>query len=467
MVFSSLVFLWLFLPVVFALYFTAKEQYRNVILLIASLFFYAWGEPVYVLVMILSIIVNCFCGLKIGAAEEHKRKRALFWGVFVNLALLGVFKYTGFFTENVNAIFGLQVEVKHLPLPIGISFYTFQSISYLVDIYRRVCEPQRNIIKMGLFISFFPQLIAGPILKYYDIASQIDKRQVTLPLFNEGAVRFLQGLAKKVIIANIMAKTADEIFALGLNDLSTPAAWIGIIAYTFQIYFDFSGYSDMAIGLGKMFGFHIHENFNYPYTATSIKDFWRRWHISLSTWFKEYLYIPLGGNREGTLKTYRNLMIVFFLTGLWHGASWNFVVWGLFHGTFLVLERIFPIEKMLHFRLLKSIYALLVVMVGWVFFRAETLGAACDYLKRMFVPYNMESYSKYLSNEFVYVAILAFVCCGFGAMLYRKIFAAMKRDGWGDVLIKALNPAFCALIAYFSVLLLASNTYNPFIYFRF
>ena len=234
MVFSSLVFLWIFLPVVFTLYFTAKEQYRNVILLIASLFFYAWGEPVYVLVMILSIIINYFCGLRIGAAEEHKRKRALFWAVFVNLALLGVFKYTGFFTENVNAIFGLQVEVKHLPLPIGISFYTFQSISYLVDIYRKVCEPQRNIIKMGLFISFFPQLIAGPILKYYDIASQIDKRQVTLPLFNEGAVRFLQGLAKKVIIANIMAKTADEIFALGLNDLSTPAAWIGIIAYTFH-----------------------------------------------------------------------------------------------------------------------------------------------------------------------------------------------------------------------------------------
>lgn len=467
MVFSSLVFLWLFLPVVFALYFTAKEQYRNVILLIASLFFYAWGEPVYVLVMILSIIVNYFCGLKIGAAEEHKRKRALFWGVFVNLALLGVFKYTGFFTENVNAIFGLQVEVKHLPLPIGISFYTFQSISYLVDIYRRVCEPQRNIIKMGLFISFFPQLIAGPILKYYDIASQIDKRQVTLPLFNEGAVRFLQGLAKKVIIANIMAKTADEIFALGLNDLSTPAAWIGIIAYTFQIYFDFSGYSDMAIGLGKMFGFHILENFNYPYTATSIKDFWRRWHISLSTWFKEYLYIPLGGNREGTLKTYRNLMIVFFLTGLWHGASWNFVVWGLFHGCFLVLERIFPIEKFLRFRLLQSVYTLLIVIVAWVFFRAENLGNACDYLSRMFVPYDMASYSKYLSNEFVYVAVLAFVSCGFGTMFYQKVFAALRRENWGAMLLKVVNPAFCAVIAYFSVLLLASNTYNPFIYFRF
>ena len=467
MVFSSLVFLWIFLPVVFTLYFTAKEQYRNVILLIASLFFYAWGEPVYVLLMILSIIINYFCGLRIGEVEEHKRKRALFWAVFVNLALLGVFKYTGFFMENVNAIFGLQVEVKHLPLPIGISFYTFQSISYLVDIYRKVCEPQRNIIKMGLFISFFPQLIAGPILKYYDIASQIDKRQVTLPLFNEGAVRFLQGLAKKVIIANIMAKTADEIFALGLNDLSTPAAWIGIIAYTFQIYFDFSGYSDMAIGLGKMFGFQIHENFNYPYTATSIKDFWRRWHISLSTWFKEYLYIPLGGNREGALKTYRNLMIVFFLTGLWHGASWNFVIWGLFHGCFLVLERIFPIEKFLRFRLLQSVYTLLIVIVAWVFFRAETLGAAWGYLNRMFVPFDMESYSKYLSNEFIYVAVLAFVSCGFGAMLYQKVFAVLKRENWGDVLLKAVNPAFCAVIAYFSILLLASNTYNPFIYFRF
>ncbi len=413
MVFSSLIFLWIFLPVVFILYFTAKEQYRNVILLIASLFFYAWGEPVYVFVMILSIVINYFCGLKIGVDDEHKRKRALFWGVFVNLALLGVFKYTGFFTENVNAVFGLQVEVKHLPLPIGISFYTFQSISYLVDIYRRVCEPQKNLVKMGLFISFFPQLIAGPILKYYDIASQIDKRQVTLPLFNEGAVRFLQGLAKKVIIANIMAKTADEIFAL------------------------------------------------------SIKDFWRRWHISLSTWFKEYLYIPLGGNREGTLKTYRNLMIVFFLTGLWHGASWNFVIWGVFHGTFLVLERIFPIEKILHFRLLKSVYTLLVVIVAWVFFRAETLGSAWAYLNRMFVPYDMESYSKYLSNEFVYVAVLALVSCGFGAMLYRGLFALIGRENWGSAVVRALNPAFCAIIAYFSVLLLASNTYNPFIYFRF
>ena len=467
MVFSSLIFLWMFLPIVLGMYFLTKESYRNVLLLAASLFFYAWGEPVYVLVMILSIVINYICGLKIGTEDETKRKRALVGGIVINLALLGVFKYSGFFMENVNAVFGLEVEVKKLPLPIGISFYTFQSISYLVDIYRRVCPPQKSLIKMGLFISFFPQLIAGPILKYYDIAAQIDNRKVSLPLFNQGAVRFLQGLAKKIIIANIMAKTADEIFALGINDISTPMAWIGIVAYTFQIYFDFSGYSDMAIGLGKMFGFHINENFNYPYIATSIKDFWRRWHISLSTWFKEYLYIPLGGNREGTLKTYRNLMIVFFLTGLWHGASWNFVIWGLFHGTFLVLERIFPIEKILHFRLLKSVYTLLVVIVAWVFFRAETLGSAWAYLNRMFVPYDMESYSKYLSNEFVYVAVLALVSCGFGAMLYRGLFALIGRENWGSAVVRAVNPAFCAIIAYFSVLLLASNTYNPFIYFRF
>lgn len=467
MVFSSLIFLWIFLPVIFILYFTAKENYRNIILLIASLFFYAWGEPIYVFIMILSILVNFICGLKIGVDDEKKRKIALIVGIIINLGLLGVFKYSGFFTENVNAIFGLQVEVKKLPLPIGISFYTFQSISYLVDIYRRICAPQKNIVKMGLFISFFPQLIAGPILKYHDIAAQIDKRLVTLPLFNEGAVRFLQGLAKKVIVANVMAKTADEIFALGIVDISTPAAWIGIVAYSFQIYFDFSGYSDMAIGLGKMFGFNILENFNRPYTATSIKDFWRRWHISLSTWFKEYLYIPLGGNRDGTIKTYRNLMIVFFLTGLWHGASWNFVIWGLFHGTFLVLERIFPIERFLRFRLLQSVYTLLVVMVGWVFFRAETLGSAVAYLQRMFVPYEMDAYGKYLSNEFSVVAIIAFVACGFGALLYKNVFAVCKKSNIGEWIVTALNPVFCVVIAYFSILLLASNTYNPFIYFRF
>lgn len=464
MVFSSLIFLWVFLPIVLSLYFLAKDNYRNLILLIASLIFYAWGEPVYVLVMIISIIINYICGLKIGVEDEKSRKLALIIGIVINLALLGVFKYSGFFTENVNAIFGLNVEVKKLALPIGISFYTFQSVSYLVDIYRRAVQPQRNILKMGLFISFFPQLIAGPILKYYDIASQIDERKVSFSLFNEGAIRFIQGLAKKIIIANIMAKTADEIFALGIDDISTPMAWIGITAYTFQIYFDFSGYSEMAIGLGKMFGFHIQENFNNPYIAKSIKDFWRRWHISLSTWFKEYLYIPLGGNRDGTIATYRNLMIVFFLTGLWHGASWNFVVWGIFHGCFLVLERMLPIEKFLRFRLFQSIYTLLIVMVGWVFFRAENLTQALAYLNRMFVPYKTTEYAQYLTNEFVMVAIVAFITSGFLTLFYNAI--PVKAE-YKAQLIAYIKPVFCIVISYVSILMLASNTYNPFIYFRF
>ena len=468
MVFSSLVFLWLFLPVVFALYFTAKEQYRNVILLIASLFFYAWGEPVYVLVMILSIIVNCFCGLKIGAAEEHKRKRALFWGVFVNLALLGVFKYTGFFTENVNAIFGLQVEVKHLPLPIGISFYTFQSISYLVDIYRRVCEPQRNIIKMGLFISFFPQLIAGPILKYYDIASQIDKRQVTLPLFNEGAVRFLQGLAKKVIIANIMAKTADEIFALGLNDLSTPAAWIGIIAYTFQIYFDFSGYSDMAIGLGYMLGFKFLENFNYPYIAKTVQDFWRRWHISLSSWFRDYVYIPLGGNRKGNV--YVNLFIVFFVTGMWHGASWNFVLWGLWHGIFLVIERIIKNSKLNTIKLPYIItwaYTMVVVIIGWVMFRAVDMTYAYDYIKIMF-SFKANEIADNIALFFIKDNLILFIIAIISATPFIKnIYHILNNNSRAYKYNQIVKPLALITIFIIAISYIVNSTYNPFLYFNF
>ena len=464
MVFSSLVFLWLFLPIVLGLYFLAQEKYRNVLLLVASLFFYAWGEPIYLSVMVVSILINYVCGLKTATKGEGKNKAALVAGIVINLGLLGVFKYSGFVIENINALFGADIAVRPLALPIGISFYTFQSISYLVDIYRGVCAPQKNIIKMGLFISFFPQLIAGPILKYYDIAAQIDNREVTKAKFNEGASRFLIGLAKKVVIANIMAKTADEVFGLNMADMSTQEAWIGIIAYTFQIYFDFSGYSDMAIGLGKMFGFQINENFNYPYIASSIKDFWRRWHISLSSWFKEYLYIPLGGNREGTLKTYRNLMIVFFMTGLWHGASWNFVVWGLWHGLFIVLERMLPIEKFLRWRLVQSVYTMLVVICGWVFFRAETLSGAAAYLHRMFVPYHTEVPTTLWSKEFEIALVLAVLCCGILNGLFRRLPVA---EGIRGSLVRTVRPAFCAAVAYLSMLMLASNTYNPFIYFRF
>ena len=386
----------MFLPIVLGMYFLTKESYRNVLLLAASLFFYAWGEPVYVLVMILSIVINYICGLKIGTEDETKRKRALVGGIVINLALLGVFKYSGFFMENVNAVFGLEVEVKKLPLPIGISFYTFQSISYLVDIYRRVCPPQKSLIKMGLFISFFPQLIAGPILKYYDIAAQIDNRKVSLPLFNQGAVRFLQGLAKKIIIANIMAKTADEIFALGINDISTPMAWIGIVAYTFQIYFDFSGYSDIAIGTAKLLGIKLMKNFDYPYISRNIAEFWRRWHISLTTWFRDYIYIPLGGSRVGKWKSVRNTFIIFLVSGFWHGANWTFICWGLFHALLFL-----PLLLTSSNRKYRGIVAegkllpswkeaiqigttFFLVVIGWILFRAENMEQAIGYIGRLF-----------------------------------------------------------------------------------
>ena len=462
MIFSSLIFLWIFLPATLGLYFLSKEKYRNALLLLVSLFFYAWGEPVYVFIMILSILINYVCGLFI--AKDKTRKLALWIGILVNLGLLGFFKYSGFFTENINQIFGLNIQIKRLPLPIGISFYTFQSLSYLVDIYRREVKAQKNIIKMGLFISFFPQLIAGPILKYHDIAQQINNRKCSWALFNEGARRFILGLGKKVILANIMAQTADAIFNMeSYAQISTATAWIGIFAYTMQIFFDFSGYSEMAIGLGKMFGFDIKENFNIPYVAQSIQDFWRRWHISLSTWFKEYLYIPLGGNRHGKVKTYRNLFIVFFMTGLWHGASWSFILWGLFHGFFIVFERIVPLKRLLPLALFRWIYCMLIVMVGWVFFRVEHIADAFVYLKKMFIWTPGIDFWEHLTSEFISVGVLAILAAGLAQTIYSHLpFEKEKR-----ALVNTLSPAFCCVLLYLSVLLLANNTYNPFIYFRF
>ncbi len=464
MVFSSLVFLWLFLPIVLILYYVAKPVYRNVLLLVASLFFYAWGEPIYLSVMVISILINYVCGQLVAPVGKDKNKTALVIGVIINLSFLGVFKYTGFVIENINALFGADIAVKPLALPIGISFYTFQSISYLVDIYRGVCKPQKNIIKMGLFISFFPQLIAGPILKYYDIAAQIDNRTVSWAKFNEGAVRFLIGLGKKVIIANTLAVTADEVFGLNMADMSTPDAWIGLIAYYFQIYFDFSGYSDMAIGLGKMFGFQINENFNHPYISDSIQDLWRRWHISLATWFKEYVYIPLGGSRGGTLKTYRNLMIVFFLTGLWHGASWNFVLWGVWNGVFIILEKIIPIKKMLRWLPLQICYVTVVFWAGLVLFRTETLTHAGQFFTRLVDGYRIDVPTTLLSKEYVIMVVIGFLCCGMGELLFKQL---PLKTVWRETLVKYGTPAFCWVAAYFSLLMLASNTYNPFIYFRF
>ena len=326
MVFSSEIFLFVFLPITMLCYFIFKPC-RNLILLLASLLFYAWGEPVYVILMLVSIIVNYLLGLLIEAQESVKiRKLTLAFSCTLNLAFLGLFKYASFLIQNL-ALIGIEIKDPEIRLPIGISFYTFQAMSYVIDIYRQKVPAQKSVFKLGLYISMFPQLIAGPIVRYSDIEQEIDNRHTTYNDFYEGSKRFMLGFSKKVLIADTVGKAAD--IAFGMNNLSMNMAWLGAIAYTIQIYFDFSGYSDMAIGLGRIFGFHFLENFNYPYVSTSVKEFWRRWHMSLSGWFKDYLYIPLGGSRCGKLKIYRNLIIVFLLTGLWHGASWNFVVWGL------------------------------------------------------------------------------------------------------------------------------------------
>ncbi len=440
------------------------------LLLVASIFFYAWGEPVYVFLMIASIIINYFFGLLIdGSATHARRKFFTLLGTAVNVLILMHFKYTDFIIENMNLLLALEIDAKEIPLPIGISFYTFQAISYLVDIYRGDVKAQRSLLKMGLYISFFPQLIAGPIVKYHDIEQQLENRTVTPEMFNYGVSRFIFGFAKKILLANIVGKAADTIFALEAGDLSTPAAWVGAIAYSLQIYYDFSGYSDMAIGLGKMFGFTFQENFNYPYVSSSIREFWQRWHISLATWFKLYVYIPLGGSREGAFKTYLNTMIVFFLTGLWHGAAWNFVLWGVWNGVFLMFERAVQFDKRVTSAVIRHIYTLLVVVVGMVIFRTNSVHDAIVYLEHMFSFKNMDmSYLNILvTNEPRLGIIAGLLCSGPLVLLWRN-----KKDAFlarvpnilkGSWLMETVKIALFVV----SILALAGNSYNPFIYFRF
>ena len=391
MLFSSTLFLFLFLPLTLVAYLVVGRRLRNVLLLLASLFFYLWGENIYVLVMLSSITMNYIFGLLIdrNIKRGDSGKLPMVLGVVANLGLLIFFKYTNFIVDNVNILLGTMgvaaINIEPIHLPIGISFFTFQAMSYIIDVYRKDSNVQKNPINLGLYIALFPQLIAGPIVRYHDIADQINRRKTRLLDVAAGSERFIFGLGKKVLIANPLALVADQIFALPVDQLSTGAAWIGVICYTLQIYFDFSGYSDMAIGLGRMFGFRFLENFNYPYISRSIREFWRRWHISLSSWFRDYLYIPMGGNRLGEKRTRRNLLIVFLLVGLWHGASWSFIVWGLIHGLFLIFERSRPgrfIEKMP--TPLQLVYTLLVVMNAWVFFRVEKLSDALDYLAVMY-----------------------------------------------------------------------------------
>ena len=471
MVFSSTVFLFLFLPAVLIINHLLQKRYRNTFLLLGSLFFYAWGEGVLVLLMLFSISVNYMGGL--GVAYFLKNRPPIARGILglaitANLLLLVYYKYANFLLENLQlAGFFSTYAHQSILLPIGISFFTFQGISYLVDVYRQETDVQRNIFHLGLYISFFPQLIAGPIVRYHDVAEQIRSRVTTQGLFSEGVIRFTRGLAKKMLIANNAAFIADQVFAVPALELSALSSWLGIICYTLQIYFDFSGYSDMAIGLGKMLGFNFKENFNYPYISKSIQEFWRRWHISLSTWFRDYLYIPLGGNRGGKVFTYRNLIIVFFITGLWHGASWNFVIWGLFHGLFLILERARVIRTTSWPAFFSHLYVLLVVIVGWILFRTETLMDSFHYLKSMLGMSAVDNQIALIYLDY-YTGLMLLLGVLFSMPLRKRLFGMIfalggKHRTAYSLGIYTLHIALLIL----SVIELAQSGYNPFIYFRF
>lgn len=466
MLFSSVVFLFTFLPITLLLYYLVPQRAKNAVLLIVSLIFYAWGEPVYIFLMMISILFNYFSGLDIASKAEDRRagKRSLVFTVIVNLLILGFFKYYGFVVTNLNAVLPFDIPCRELTLPIGISFYTFQTLSYIIDLYRGRVNVQTNLIDFGAYVTMFPQLIAGPIVCYADVEKQLRCRRVSLAKFGQGASLFIVGLAKKVLLANTIGAIYEEVAAM--SGMSVLTAWIGCFAYTFQIYFDFSGYSDMAVGLGKMFGFDFLQNFNYPYVSKSVTEFWRRWHMSLGGWFRDYVYIPLGGNRVSVPRHLMNLLIVWFLTGLWHGASWNFIVWGLYYGVILI------IEKYITGRLLDKlpegvcvVYNMLLVMIGWVLFFSPDLGSALTYLGRMFgsgVSGIVDRQAWYLitTNWLLWLMLIV----GSTPIMHRlgKILIQDEehpRVGLGVILYTGM---FLLSVAY-----LVTESYNPFLYFRF
>ncbi|MDM5332384.1 MBOAT family O-acyltransferase [Ureibacillus composti] len=474
MVFSSLIFLYVFLPIVIILYFISPKALRNTILLIVSLLFYAWGEPKYVLLMLISIIINYVFGIVIDKADGKSKRLTFLWiTVILNLAILGYYKYAGFFIDIFSDITGQEIEWEAVPLPIGISFYTFQAISYIIDVYRKEVPAQRSLIDLSLFITLFPQLVAGPIVRYQTVNEEIKKRITTSSDLMIGTRRFIQGLGKKVLIANPMGEIADQIFALSGGDLTTGTAWVGIIAYSLQIYFDFSGYSDMAIGLARIFGFKFEENFNYPYIAQSVSEFWRRWHISLSSWFRDYVYFPLGGSRVShEWKVYRNLLVVWTLTGFWHGASWTFMAWGFYFGILISLEKKFLLKWLNKIpRVFRHIYVLFIVMIGWVFFRADNFSYAFDYLKAMFFMTDAATFDYetllYMKDYAIYF-IAAFVLSMPIYIMYQKWSEskAEKSIAYAAPLRIWQTVFYIALILVITMYLV-NATHNPFIYFRF
>lgn len=466
MVFSSTIFLCVYLPLVLLGYYICPKKGRNLFLLIVSLVFYAWGEPKYVFLMIFSILINYVFGrlMDKNRGRQKRMKLLLVLSVVIDLGLLSVFKYTDFIITNVNAIFGSSFDLLNIALPIGISFYTFQAMSYTIDVYRNDVRVQKNLIDFGMYITMFPQLIAGPIVRYADVQDQLADRSVTTADFSEGVMRFVVGLGKKVLLANQMGAVWSDIYALG-GDVSALMAWTGAIAYTFQIYFDFSGYSDMAIGLGRMFGFKFPENFRYPYQSVSITDFWRRWHITLSTWFKEYLYIPLGGNRYGLARQALNLLIVWSLTGFWHGAGWNFVMWGLYYFVILFIEKLFLLKALDKLpKLFRHVYALLLIVIGWVIFASDDVSVLLPYLGSMFgangAVGGMDVYTLLTK------AVLIVICCVASTELPKRLFLSATGAMNEKAAFTIKSVMTIALLA-LSMILLIGDSYNPFLYFRF
>ncbi|HHW98270.1 MAG TPA: MBOAT family protein [Firmicutes bacterium] len=470
MVFSSLTFLFGFLPFVLLLYYLVPRSWRNGILFIVSLVFYGWGEPVYILLMLFSTVVDYTCALGVDRNRSNQRKarRFLLASVVINLSLLGFFKYADFVLQSLNSWLGTNIPLLSLALPIGISFYTFQTMSYTIDVYRGDAPVQRNIVSLGAYVTLFPQLIAGPIVRYSTVASQINEREETVDRFGQGVQRFVVGLGKKVLLANNIGLLFDQIKQLPGNQLSLLAAWLGVTAFALQVYFDFSGYSDMAIGLGKMFGFTFLENFNYPFMAQSITEFWRRWHISLGTWFRDYVYIPLGGSRRSEAITYRNLAVVWLLTGLWHGASWNFVFWGAYFAGFLMVEKAFLLAWLQRLpRLFRHVYALGATAFSWVLFAFEDWPSIRQFWQAMLGRGSGGSITPtdlyLLTNYGLLLVILVLAATPIPRQAVQRVLAIDRRPRLAEL----LYPAFIALVLGLSTAYLVDASYNPFLYFRF
>ncbi|WP_270506074.1 MBOAT family O-acyltransferase [Paraclostridium sordellii] len=468
MVFSSLVFLFVFLPLIIFIYYISKDKYKNYLILTASLFFYAWGEPIYIVIMLLSIAINFIFGKKVCKDNiRSNRKIWLIMSIVFNISMLGIFKYTGFFIENINRVFKNNITDPGIALPLGISFFTFQAMSYVIDVYRDDAKVQKNLLHLALYISLFPQLVAGPIVRYQTVADQIENRKHTMQKFENGVSRFIIGLAKKVLLSNSLGMLADSVFNTQISELTVLSAWLGIIAYSLQIFFDFSGYSDMAIGLGNMFGFEFLENFNYPYISKSASEFWRRWHISLGSWFRDYIYIPLGGSKKGKLRNYINLFIVWFLTGFWHGASWTFIAWGLYFGVLIAIEKAF-LGKILDkiYPPISHLYLVLVVMIGWIFFRANSFTYAFNYIKLLFGLDNNLLYNNltimYL-NDYGYIIVLSVIFSVPIIPIFKNKLHELKETHVYYIIRSIVFMSMFGAI----VIELVNSTYNPFLYFRF